>query len=76
MEGLGIGRIVHYRAYGTPQGEYPAACRAAIITEVVDGEQGLINLCVVNPTGLFFNQRCPYDPTGTAGGSWHWPERV
>lgn len=29
-----VGRIVHYRSYGTPNGEYVAECRAAIITEV------------------------------------------
>lgn len=27
-----IGDAVHYRAYGTPGGEFPAACRAAIVT--------------------------------------------
>lgn len=30
-----VGRMVHYRAYGTPGGEFPAGiCRAAVITEV------------------------------------------
>jgi hypothetical protein len=29
-----VGRIVHYRSFGTPNGEYKADCRAAIITEV------------------------------------------
>lgn len=29
-----VGRIVHYRSYGTPGGEYLPECRAAIITEV------------------------------------------
>lgn len=29
-----VNRMVHYRAFGTPGGEYPPACRAATITEV------------------------------------------
>lgn len=27
-------RLVHYVSYGTPGGEYPPTCRAAVITEV------------------------------------------
>jgi hypothetical protein len=76
-----VGRIVHYVAYGTPGGEYQAgAHRAAVITEVAgDGASnvaGVVGLCVLNPTGLFFNRNVPYDPTGAAPGTWHWPERV
>ena len=55
-----IGRIVHYVSYGTPGGEFPKACRAAIVTEVelgtprsLGGER--IGLCVLNPTGMFFH---------------------
>lgn len=29
-----VGRIVHYVSYGTPGGEYPPACRAAMVTDV------------------------------------------
>lgn len=29
-----INRMVHYVSYGTPGGEYPMACRAALITAV------------------------------------------
>jgi hypothetical protein len=98
-----VGRIVHYVRYGTPGGEYPATCRAAIITGLgepllyptpgpgVDdlGEDGaqLADLCVLNPTGMFFKEGLPQDerPTtaveaGDGGvrqpGTWHWPERV
>lgn len=31
---LTICRMVHYRSYGTPGGEYAARCRASVITEV------------------------------------------
>ena len=75
-----VGRIVHYVSYGTPGGEYGKECRAAIITEV-EVSPGAVGLCVLNPTGLFFNRVVYYHDGGGAdpvyeGGSWHWPERV
>ena len=70
-----VGRIVHYVSYGTPNGEYPKACRAAIITDVDDGTMG-VSLMVANPTGLFFNQGVMFDGTENQGGTWHWCERV
>jgi hypothetical protein len=77
-----VGRAVHYVAYGTPGGEFPAGvCRAATVTEVyndspITGEvREKVSVCVMNPTGLFFNQGIPYDPQ-KAPGTWHWPERV
>jgi hypothetical protein len=74
-----VGRIVHYVAYGTPGGEFPAGvCRSAIVTEVEtkpDGET-LTSLCVVNPTGLFYNRWLKQDEQGRVAGTWHWPERV
>jgi hypothetical protein len=86
-----VGRVVHYVSYGTPGGEYKSECRAAIVTAVGrDPEQvvaGLspgetarcaqeLDLCVLNPTGLFFNQGVKQDEPGKRGGTWHWPERV
>lgn len=69
-----VGRIVHYVAYGTPGGEYPAGvCRAAIVTEVT--RKARIGLAVLNPTGMFFNENVDYDPDKTSG-TWHWPERA
>ena len=101
-----VGRIVHYVSYGTPGGEYGSECRAAVVTGLgeplkypvhgdgiddlgPDGAQ-LADLCVLNPTGLFFNQGVPQDEGGTGhdhtgaeiaaksyhGGTWHWPERA
>lgn len=70
-----VGRIVHYVSYGTPGGEFPSVCRAAIITEVVSGDEA-IGVCVLNPTGIFFNEMCLHDEDDHRGGSWHWPERV
>lgn len=69
-----IGRIVHYVAYGTPGGEYKPAHRAAIIAEVESDSR--VGLCVLNPTGLFFNQKVSRDDSEQPrGGTWHWPER-
>lgn len=90
-----VGRIVHYVAYGSPGGEFPAgACRAAIITQVKtfpleSGDVVEVGLCVLNPTGQYFNLGVPYadaaDDIKTHGGenveqantpgTWHWPER-
>lgn len=84
-----VGRVVHYTSYGTPGGEYTSQCRAAIVAGVPvgalpvadeeraeswDSDAVVLDLAVLNPTGLFFN-RCPQDEDGKAGGTWHWPER-
>lgn len=68
-----VGRIVHYVSYGTPGGEFTSKCRAAVITDIWPGE--LVALCVLNPTGIFFND-CHQDEDQRLGGTWHWPERV
>lgn len=69
-----VGRIVHYVSYGTPGGEYPSVCRAAVVTEV--GPDEYVSLAVLNPTGMFFNESVPHDPESKRGGTWHWPERT
>lgn len=83
-----VGRIVHYISHGTPikpdgTQAYTSVPRAAIITAVHDQdpvpEHGVpyVDLCVLNPTGLFFNTGCKYDDSDTpAGGTWRWPPRV
>lgn len=92
MDRPSVGRIVHYVAYGTPGGEFPArVCRAAVITEVgsddhydgpmvsrEDRKGGvvmLVGLCVLNPTGQYFNRGVPYSEEKRPG-TWHWPERT
>ncbi len=70
-----IGRIVHYQAHGSPDGTHKPAPRAAVITEVTD--DSTVSLCVLNPTGFFFNLGCKLDESETPkGGSWRWPPRV
>ncbi|MGY2747216.1 hypothetical protein [Arthrobacter sp. UYCu723] len=74
-----IGRIVHYHSYGTPGGEYLPEPRAAIITavELVAEEPGtyVASLCVLNPTGMFFNEGVEFSET-PAPGHWTWPPRA
>lgn len=43
-----------------------------------NGTQGtwVAGLCVLNPTGMFFNRDVCQDGDGRAGGTWHWPERT
>lgn len=73
MQKPSVGRVVHYQAYGTPGGEFQSVPRAAIITEVTDDTT--VSVCVLNPTGIFFNQGLKYDVEGKPG-SWRWPPRV
>jgi hypothetical protein len=78
--------VVHYVSYGTPGGEYASECRAAVVTEVTppgtlavdlgDARPTTVGLCVLNPTGQFFNRAVPYSADPRVGGTWHWPERV
>lgn len=81
-----IGRIVHYVSYGTPGGEFPSVCRAAVVSAVeelpnvrAEDRESLpnqpVDLVVLNPEGLFFNHGVTYDEDH-AGGTWHWPERA
>jgi hypothetical protein len=59
-----VTRMVHYVSHGSPDGTYPMACRAAVITETgphPDTDM-TVGLCVLNPTGMFFNRDVPCDP--------------
>lgn len=84
------GRIVHYVSHGTPYSSdgsqaYAKECRAAIVTQVVghaidpatlrEAEAYVVGLCVMNPTGQFFNPSVVQMENGRDGGTWHWPER-
>lgn len=81
-----IGRVVHYHSYGTPNGEYLPEPRAAIVTAVPEflsegpnsGPEGYVpavHLCVLNPTGLFFNHDVKFSEEPKPG-HWSWPPRV
>lgn len=62
-----VGRIVYYKSFGTPNGEFVPEDRAAIVTGVVDDET--VHLCVLNPTGMYFNLNVKH---GSGGGRWDW----
>ncbi|MEU7596428.1 hypothetical protein AB0B79_25860 [Streptomyces sp. NPDC039022] len=89
MQKPAVGRIVHYVSYGTPGGEHASQCRPAIVTGVPvgalppadtehaegwDSDTVVLDLAVLNPSGLFFN-RCSQSEDDHRGGTWHWPER-
>lgn len=79
-----VGRVVHYVSHGSADGTYPSICRAAVVSEVpteIEGYYGEgsepnehhVNLCVLNPTGIFFGQSAHAEPGEMKGGTWHWP---
>lgn len=70
-----VGRIVHYQAHGSPDGTHKSVARAAVITEVSSDD--CVSLCVLNPTGMYFNVSVPLDESESPkGGTWHWPPRT
>lgn len=75
---LKIGQTVYYQSYGTPGGEYLPEARAAIVTEVHDDDPGAdefyVGLCVLNPTGMFFNRKVPFSETPKPGHCYWIPD--
>jgi hypothetical protein len=89
-----VGRVVHYVSHGSPVHEdgtqaYKSECRAAIVTETDTSDT--VGLCVLNPTGQFFDRTVVHDGGDRAsehvyswscdgrshvGGTWHWPARA
>ncbi len=68
-----VGRTVHYQSFGTPKGEYDSLARAAIVTQV--NADATVGLCILNPTGMFFNPSVRFaDPP--EAGCWSWPPRA
>jgi len=80
MAGLTPGGIVHY-VEDTPT--LPASKhKPAIVTDVVDGVTGLIDLVYFNPTTQRDEEPCrgyfavPFDDADKAPGTWHWIEKA
>lgn len=77
---VSVGRVVHYVSHGTPvradgSQAFAAECRAAVVTEV-NVNVGEVGLCVLTPTGQFFNREVQVNLEENQGGTWHWPEQV
>lgn len=73
-----IGRIVLYQRHGSPNGQHKSEPSPAIVTAVFDGAsnaEGIVDLCVINPSGIYFDRGTPYNADG-APGTWRWPPRV
>jgi hypothetical protein len=62
-----VGRMVYYKSYGSPNGEFLSEDRAAVVTAV--HENNAVSLCVMNPSGLFFNLMVHQ---GSEAGQWDW----
>lgn len=70
-----IGESVHYVSRGSADGVFVPQHRAAVITELAgDGDVSHVSLCILNPTGLFFDAIVPHDEEQKAPGTWHWIE--
>lgn len=67
-----VGRIVHYQSHGSPNGQHRSEPRAAIITEVISPT--VVGLCVLNPTGMYFDRGTQFSAEPKAG-HWSWPPR-
>jgi len=65
-----LGMTVKWRASGSADGKFPKMDRAAIITGV--GKSGEVDLCVLNPTGIFFTQNAKFSADNTTGSTWGW----
>ena len=86
MEGLGVGRIVHYVLFGfsfpgdPDQGN--TGCVAAIVTRVLEADRGLVQLAVFRPGwtqivgGGSRDDGGAYFSDEKKPDTWHWPERA
>jgi hypothetical protein len=74
-----VGRIVHYQSHGSPNGQHKSRPRAAVVTEVPEHWEDIVgrpvSLCVLNPTGQYFDQNVPFSEEPKAG-HWSWPPRT
>lgn len=79
---IDVGDRVVYMSHGSPvlsdgTQKYKPEPRAAIVTAVPEWP-GLaprrLSLCVLNPTGMFFDLDVPYSG-GREGGTWHERDR-
>lgn len=81
-----VGRVVHYVSHGSPvqpdgSQRYLPACRAATVTEVPllpgvhdSAAVPAVSLCVLNPTGMFFDAAVPYDEGAETPGDQACPD--
>lgn len=69
-----VGRTVHFRTYA--EGQHVPTHEAAIITSVIDAEEGLVSLCVLHTSGMEWVEKAKLDEEAVpAARSWCWPAR-
>jgi len=75
MQGLAVGKIVHYSETDWLKTEHGAlVCRAATVVEVEDATTGRVRLAYLTPHQVLFASADFAEQP--AQGTWHWPERV
>lgn len=81
MDGLQVGRIVHYVTWGSTGGESAAGTHRAAIITALDNyglgeflEHPQVSLCVLSPGGASFQRAVAYDGDTLQPGTWHWVE--
>jgi hypothetical protein len=62
-----VGDVVLYTSRGSADGAFKPMPRAAIVTDVREFAPHLVDLCVLNPTGIFFDQAVEYAPASEPG---------
>ena len=71
MKGLAIGRIVHY----CPPPSAPHPVQAAIVTQVVDKDKGIVNLLIFPVGNPYPEKNVRYSEAQPLPNSWCWPPR-
>lgn len=78
MDGLTVGRIVHYRGLDySERYEGDPVCQAAIVVAVDDAKRGAARLTIFDQAGnTNMLARVAYDNDAKPFDTWHWPERA
>lgn len=71
MDGLTVGRVVHY-----VEGHFPGNHLAALVAYVWNKDDGLINLGGVDSNGEPFRKTSVRFSEGAEPNTWHWIERA
>lgn len=69
----GVCRAAMITEIASVDDSYGSAPNGIVVDE--SGNVTTIGICVVNPTGLFFNRGIQYNAEKKPG-TWHWPERT
>lgn len=76
-----VGMDAHYMSRGSADGVFAPVCRAAKVTELCSGAHcgkssysADVGLCILNPTGMYFERHVEHDEDYRSPGTWHFLE--